>query len=133
MLLFLYRTCNADQDIIELLKNGFKGLEKRITTLSENARTPKAATWAGVAAAAAAVQTPGAVPQSRPAVRIRIPEAANKSAAELLAKVKPIIAGAYAVRQLRSGDIEVAVPDQKTKDQTLNQQEIDGCKILRQD
>ena len=93
----------ADQDIIELLNNGFKGLEKRITTLSENARTPKAATWAGVAAAAAAVQTPGAVPQSRPAVRIRIPEAANKSAAELLAKVKPIIP------------------------------RIDGCKILRQD
>jgi hypothetical protein len=53
--------------------------------------------------------------QSRPAVTVRmnrIPEAANKSAAELLAKVKPIIPGAYAVRQLRSGDIEVAVPDQ---------------------
>lgn len=124
---------HADQDIIELLNNGFRGLEKRITTLSENARTPKAATWAGVAAAAAAVQAPVAVPQSRPAVRVRIPEAANKSAAELLAKVKPIIPGAYAVRQLRSGDIEVAVPDQKTKDQTLNQQETDGCKILRQD
>jgi hypothetical protein len=93
LLLFLYRTCNADQDIIELLKNGFKGLEKRITTLSENARTPKAATWAGVAAAA--LQTPVVVPQW-----IRIPEAANKSVAELLAKVKPIIPGAYAVRQL---------------------------------
>jgi hypothetical protein len=39
-------------------------------------------------------------------VRIRISEAANKPVAEVLAQVKPIIPGAYVVRQLRSGDIE---------------------------
>lgn len=89
-------------------------------------------TWANVAAAAA-VPHPTTASQSRPTVRIRIPEAADKPAAELLARVKPMIPGAYAVRPLRSGDIEVVVPDQRTKDQVLNQRSVEGCKVLRQD
>lgn len=64
-------------------------------------------------------------------MRIRIP--ADNSAAESLARVKPMIPGAYAVKPLRSGDVEVVVPDQKTKDQVLNQKEVEGCKVLRQD
>jgi hypothetical protein len=70
--------------------------------------------------AAAAVPQPTTVAPTRPTVRIRIPEAADKSAAELLARVKPMIPGAYAVKPLRSGDIEVVVPDQRTKDHVLN-------------
>ena len=50
----------------------------------------------------------------RPTVRIRIPEVADKSEAEFLARVKPMIPGAYAVKPLRSGDVEVVVPDRKT-------------------
>ena len=34
---------------------------------------------------------------------------------------------------MRSGDIEVMVPDQTAKDHALNQASIDGVKILRQD
>jgi hypothetical protein len=60
-----------------------------------------------------------AAAHARPAT---ISEAANKPAA-----------GAYAVRQLHSGDIEVTMPDQKSKDQALNQQDMGGYKILRQD
>jgi hypothetical protein len=35
---------------------------------------------------------------------------------------------AYVVRQLRSGDLEVAVPNQKTKDQTLNHRKSTAAK-----
>src|SRR2546430_244589 len=66
-------------------------------------------------------------------VRVRIANSEGKSPTELLATVKPVIQGAYAVRPLRSGDIEVAVLDQKAKDQALNQQEAEGCKVLHQD
>jgi hypothetical protein len=111
------------REIIDTINNGFKGLEKRLTSFSEGPKLPpKATTWASVAAA-----------HARPAVRVRIPEATNKPAEEILAQVKPIIPGAYAVRQLRSGDIEVTVPDQRSKDQALNQQDTGGYKILRQD
>ena len=37
------------------------------------------------------------------------------------------------MRRLRSGDVEVMVPNQKLKDQALNQASTEGCKILRQD
>lgn len=57
-------------------------------------------------------------------------DAENKTAEELLAAVKPVIGGAYAVKQLRSGDVEVMVPDQHAKDKTLNQQQVaDDLKI----
>ena len=62
-----------------------------------------------------------------------IPEAEGKTPADLLEEVKPVLQGAYAVRQLRSGDVEVMVPDRKAKDQALNQQETEGCKVLRHD
>ena len=52
---------------------------------------------------------------------------------ELLDIVKPTMSGAYAARPLRSGDIEIMVPDQRTKDHILNQAETEGIKILRQD
>ena len=37
------------------------------------------------------------------------------------------------MRRLRSGDVEVMVPNQRAKDQALNQAEVAGCKVLRQD
>lgn len=44
-----------------------------------------------------------------------------------------MIQGAYAVKQLRSGDVEVMMTNQAIKDKALNQGEIAGCKVLRQD
>jgi hypothetical protein len=120
-------------EIVTALEKGFQKLEEKLTTKLEGSKGPaKGTTWADVAAAVAVPQ-PTTTAQTRPTVRIRIPETADKSAAELLARVKPIIPGAYAVKPLRSGDIEVVVPDQKTKDQVLNQKEVEGCKVLRQD
>jgi hypothetical protein len=84
-----------------------KSLERKIDTIIDGTKTQKGQTWASIAAAAA--QPPRAVIPitTRTAVRVRIPEAEGKTPAELLDAVKPVIQGAYAVRQLRSGDVEV--------------------------
>jgi hypothetical protein len=53
----------------------------------------------------------GANTRTSTQARLRIPEAVDKSVAELLVKVKPIIPGA-----LRSGDIEVITPEDQGPD-----------------
>jgi hypothetical protein len=94
----------------------------------------KILTWADVASRSSRTgSAPSPPPTDRPTVRIRIPDAAGKTPKELLDIVKPTISGAYAARSLRSGDIEIMVPDQRTKDRILNQAETEGIKILRQD
>jgi len=67
------------------------------------------------------------------AVRVRLPDSKDKSLTELLATVKPLIAGTYAVKQLQSNNIKVAVPDQRTKDCVLNQPQMEDLRILQQD
>ena len=67
------------------------------------------------------------------AIRIRLEGGKDKSLNEILTEAKKVIPGVYAVRPLKSGDIDIMVPDQATKDRILNQPEIEGCKILQQD
>src|SRR5438045_5095079 len=67
------------------------------------------------------------------AIRIRLEGGKDKSLNEILTEAKKVIPGAYAVHPLKSGDIDIMVPDQATKDCILNQPEIEGCKILQQD
>ena len=95
----------------------------------------KGQSWASMAAAAAMAQATcsAAQPTQRPTVRVHLANAKGKSPSELLAMVKLVIQGAYAVRPLHSSDIEVVVLDQKAKDQALNQQDAEGCKVLCQD
>jgi hypothetical protein len=94
----------------------------------------KILTWADVASRSSRTgSAPSPPATNRPTVRVRIPDAAGKTSKELLDIVKPAISGAYAARSLRSGDIEIMVTDQKTKDRVLNQAETEGIKILRQD
>src|SRR5437016_5337715 len=113
------------------LEGRLKKLEEKIDTIATGITTQKGQTWASVAAAVPNTRT---LPTAhRTAVRVRIADAQGKTPAELLAAIKPAIQGAYAVRLLKSGDVDVMVPDQKTKDQALNQQEGEGYKILRQD
>ena len=59
-------------------------------------------------------------------------ETKDKDAKDILIEAKKCIQGAYAIRKLRSGDIDVIVPDQATKDRVLNAPDITGVKILRQ-
>src|SRR5205814_1038622 len=52
---------------------------------------------------------------------------------ELLETIRKAVPAAYAVRSLRSGDVDVHVPTQALKDQLLNGPDAPGCKILRKD
>lgn len=88
-------------------------------------------TWAAIAAKQATRSAP-AVSSNRAAVRIRL-EDHHGTAGEALAKARAIIPEAYAIRTLRSGDIDVLVPTQTVKDRVLNQPEAQGYKVLRQD
>ena len=63
-----------------------------------------------------------------------MPEAKDKTPEEILTAIKPVVGAAYAVRVLRSGDIEAIVPNQQTKDKILSQTTgTDNIKVLRQD
>jgi hypothetical protein len=117
-------------------------VEKRLANiellLSKTAGTQPASTqpankglWAAVAAKA--ISREAAPIAQRPAVRVRMPDVAGKTNPEILTAVRTVIRGAYAIKPMRSGDIEVLVPDQAAKDHALNQASIDGVKILRQD
>ena len=74
--------------------------------------------WAVVAVKAARYQTASIA--QRLAVRVRMSEMVGKSNSEILTVVRIVIQGAYAVKPMRSGDIEVMVPDQAAKDRALN-------------
>ncbi|PYY19147.1 MAG: hypothetical protein DMG62_24905, partial [Acidobacteria bacterium] len=108
-----------------------KEMDKKLDALVGNAGAQRSRSWAEVAAANASRTLPPS--DQRAAVRVRLTEAEGKSTTELLEAVKPVIQGAYAVRRLRSGDVEVMLPNQRAKDQALNQAEVAGCKVLRQD
>ena len=69
----------------------------------------------------------------RATVRVRTPEAAGTDPERILTSIKVHIPKAVAVRVLCSGDVEVTLPNQEAKDQTLTQGDTPKCKILRQD
>ena len=69
----------------------------------------------------------------RTTVRVHLEESQGREPGKLLEAVKKTIPSAYAVHTLRSGDIDVHVPSQATKDQILNGPDAPGCKILRKD
>jgi len=108
-------------------------IEGMLNTLVDNKekQKQKEKTWANVAAQATRIDT--ACPPQRHSVRLRMPGAQGQTPDEILQTVRPAIKGAYAIRTLRSGDIDVMVPDQAAKDAALNQQETEDFKILRQD
>jgi hypothetical protein len=89
-------------------------------------------TWAAVAAQAARTVNTVAAPQ-RATVRVRLEEPQGQEPGELLKTIQRTIPSAYAVRTLNSGDVDVYVPSQTTKDQILNGPDALGIKILRKD
>ena len=66
-------------------------------------------------------------------VRVYILKAAGTDLKWIFILIKVHIPKAVAVRVLYSGDIEVTLPNQEAKDQTLTQGDTPKCKILRQD
>ena len=69
----------------------------------------------------------------RATVRVYTPEVAGTDPKQILTLIKVHIPKAVAVRVLHSGDVEVTLPNQEVKDQTLTQKDTPECKILRQD
>ena len=69
----------------------------------------------------------------RAIVRVYTPKAAGMDLERILTSIKVHIPNAVAVRVLCSGDVEVTLPNQEVKDQTLTQGDTLKCKILRQD
>ena len=106
-------------------------LESLVQSQVSSSNGSSGPSWAAVAAKAARIEA--APIAQRLAVRVRMADTEGKSNAELLSAAKIAIPGAYAIKAMRSGDIEVMVPDQATKDRVLNQQSVKEVKILRQD
>jgi hypothetical protein len=120
---------NATEERLIRIESSLEKLTK--TSLAQKNQIGQ--TWAKVAAQQATRTVPASVESQRTAIRIRLEGGKDKNASEILTEAKKAIPGAYAVRLLQSGDIDVIVPDQTTKDRVLNQPEVEGCKILRQD
>jgi ParB-like chromosome segregation protein Spo0J len=129
----LFTEANRTQNPIE---QRLSRIENALSSLAQGpkgqARVPTgpAQTWANVAAARAPRMAATPLAQ-RPAVRTRIAGSAGKTPEELLKSARTVIQGAYAVKLLRSGDVEVMVKDQADKDRALNQPVLEGIKILR--
>jgi hypothetical protein len=94
--------------------------------------SPQGRTWAQVAAQQATRLETACQPQKH-SVRLRLDDSQGRTPEEILKAVKPVIKGAYAVRTLRSGDVDVLVPDQHDRDTAVNQAETEGFRIIRQD
>jgi len=129
------RNDNLMEDRLARIEEMMKAVLPAPNSLNKSlTASQKVLRWADVASRSSRTgRTPFPPTTNRPTVRVRIPDAAGKTSKELLDIVKPTISGAIAARPLRSGDIEIMVTDQKTKDRTLNQTETEGIKILRQD
>jgi hypothetical protein len=53
-------------------------------------------------------------------VRIRLDRAKDKTPKEILIEVRKYILGAYTIKKLNSGDIDIIVPSQAVKNRLLN-------------
>ena len=72
----------------------------------------KGKSWASVASSSykAAIIRSMDIPK-RAVVRVRLKGVKDKSFAKLLSKIKKVILGAFTMRQLRSGDIDIIISD----------------------
>jgi hypothetical protein len=123
----LRTTADHPKDPIEQRLSNIKSALGRL----EHRKPEQKNTWAAVAALAA--RREAAPIAQRPALRVRMAEMEGKPNTEILAEVKKVIKSAYAVKTMRSGDIEVMVSSQAAKDLALNQETCEGVKVLRQD
>ena len=73
------------------------------------------------------------VAPQRVTVRVRLKEPQGHKLGELFKFIQRIILSAYAIHTLNSGDVDVYIPSQTTKDQILNGLDAPGLRILRKD
>src|SRR5437016_7462525 len=109
-------------------------IEKKLDDMAKDKikTSPQGRTWAQVAAQQATRLETTCQPQKH-SVRLRMDAAQGRTPEEILQAVKLVIKGAYAIRTLRSSDVDVLVPNQRDRDTAVNQAETEGFKIIRQD
>jgi hypothetical protein len=76
---------------------------------------------------------PEAPQPAKHTVRVQMAQAKGMANEEILREVKKTISGAAAIHILRSGDIDVTVPDEASKDQAHSLPSTADLKILRRD
>ena len=120
-----------------------QGVEARLDRIESLLRAPagvsqgplaQGGTWAKVAAAG--LRQAGASHAAHPGrhtVRVQMAQAEGLGNEEILKEVKKTISGAAAVRVLRSGDIDVTVPDEATKDRAQGLPSTEDLKIYKKD
>jgi hypothetical protein len=115
-------------------------IENLLQKSTKQQEAPKNATWADIVAsntrhiqANHAYGSHVTINNKRHTVRIQLAQAKGLESEQLLQEVKKTIPGAAAVRILRSGDIDVTVPDEATKDKVYTLPATEGLKIYRKD
>jgi hypothetical protein len=123
------------------------GLEERLERIenllqksSKQQEAPKNATWPDIVAGGTrhnhsdyAYGNHVTLNHKWHTVRIQLAQAKGLESEQILQEVKKTIPGAAAVRVLRSGDIDVTVPDEATKDKVYTLPATEGLKVYRKD
>jgi hypothetical protein len=76
---------------------------------------------------------PQAILPVRHTVRVQLAQAKEMNNEEILREVKKIISGAAAIRVLQSGDIDVIMPDEASKDRAHGLPLTEKLKIYKKD
>jgi hypothetical protein len=98
------------------------------------ASSSQGSTWARVAAMGMRGAGNSPPPQlARPTVRVRMPQAKGMEPGEVLKEIKKTIPGAVAVRMLHSGDIDVTLPDEASRDKAQGIPPTEAFKVYRKD
>jgi hypothetical protein len=95
---------------------------------------PRGTSWARVAATGMRqAGEPHAILPSRHTVRVQLAQAKGMNNEEILKEVKKTISGAAAICVLRSGDIDVIMPDEASKDRAHGLPSTEELKIYKKD
>lgn len=112
---------------------------ERIENLLKAPPNPRSAaaprgSWAAVAAGGLRdAGAPESAQPTRHTVRVQLAQAAGLNNENILKELKKTIPSAAAVRVLKSGDIDVTVPDEAAKDRAQGIPSTEDLKILRRD
>jgi hypothetical protein len=120
-----------------------RGVEARLERIEALLRAPAGSpqglppqgnTWAKIAATGMRqAGGPQAILPTRHTVRVQLTQAEGMGNEEILKEVKKTISGAAAIRVLHSGDIDVTVPDEASKDRAQGLPSTEALKIYKKD
>jgi hypothetical protein len=123
--------------------NAPQGVEARLERIEAMLRAPASSpqgsppqgtTWARVAATGMRqAGEPHAILPTRHTVRVQLAQAKGMDNEEILKEVKKTISGAAAIRVLHSGDIDVTMPDEASKDRAHGLPSTEELKIYKKD